>query len=459
MFLYNGYSKCLCVSIVLQVTWEFHFNASESHSQLNIILHSMAEVEALAKGIWLGKTISNQHSFNNYITSISELELKNLKVQILNKTFPKSGGIVFLDPHQACLPEPEKDLESFLPRTRRGKFAVRHNERASEILSGLGQTIRNVSTAAVKRFCEDSDGLISARLNNVVYLKETITNSLLVVVKIPRNDSAVISLKREYRALLALQCTRRVAKIFSNSSDKAGNDFILTVYHPTSLEWSAHIWHNLGEVLLLCMELLTAVDAIHKKNWLVIGLHPGSILFNDQRKDPRDSFKPLRLTGLEHATPIDEIYATAPIDYLKNPIYDGFRAPELIEKKPPSVKSDIFSVGLIILAALLRRTSPFKNDEEIFRILHKGLPVDDILQCFNEGVYDQDQMLDSNHSLISLMQNILSIDPERRPTANQALKQLQPLLKCKGIYPPLRASGKVTQSIPGYLDKHSNEFL
>ena len=441
-----------------QITWTFCFNASEKHEVMALDVSCMAEVEGIVKMIWLGKKFQNPQLMR-YIASASEEELQRLKTQIGQKLFPKSGCITHLDPLHDCPPEAAQYLFAFQPtRSTRRWIPVRHDEPASNILLGLGRIIQNVTSAAVKSFCLDSDGLICATLNNAVYLKETMASDkeFLIVVKIPRNNSAVISLQNEYRALLALQSTGRVVKLFSNSSEKSGIDFIFTYYHPTSLEWSAHIWHSLEEILLLSTELLNAIAAIHKKRWLVISLNPDSILFNTHRKHPSDPFLPLLLTGLENAVQFNELSASVPSEYMQNPRFDGFRAPEFTKKQPPSEKTDMFSAGLIILAALLRRLSPFNNDEENFRILQGGLPVDEILACFNEAVHDEDQRLDCSHGLLSLLQDILSLDPDTRPTVNQALKKLKQLSKSKHIH---LTSGKVTQSIPGGLDIHTGEFL
>ena len=87
-------------------------------------------------------------------------------------------------------------------------------------------------------------------------------------------------------------------------------------------------------------------------------------------------------------------------------------APELIENKPYSNKIDIWSLG-IILYELMTLRKPFEI---------KSITL--LFEKINNADYPKIKNLNYNKTLINLVESLLNVNPDKRPSVNNILSKL-----------------------------------
>ena len=160
------------------------------------------------------------------------------------------------------------------------------------------------------------------------------------------------------------------------------------------------------------MQICLALKYLHKKNIIHRDIKPSNILL---MKQDSEDFAKLGDFGL--AKILD-----SPLKYTKTLIdTPQYGAPEILEKKPYSFKVDIWSLGLIFYQLVIL-DYPFEGitNEEMQNNIIKGKKKEIPKDCNN---FDP--------KFIELLNEMLSLRPDERPTAEEILKK--PILNIRMI--------------------------
>ena len=450
---------------------------------LDVDLSSLAEIlEAMMKckvfPARLGKIFPQIKAHYGMLTP---KERENIRSQILKAKIPASGCTVMLDP----LKEKVTCTESGLCTSRVKIKPLVFNSKENTARMWILETFKLHRLHTRHKFVDNiDDQLSSSKVTCVVLLEEEHNSynltkieedkrlkrdpfSLLVVAKLARDETGKKKLAQEARALKALQQTRRVPVLWNPQHvDRCLQEgALLASYHPNLHHSTCFLCMSLPEIEELAIELLKAVQCIHAAGWLLNGIRPGHILFNQMKSDPRDPTVPLRFTGLENAFEIEKMQISIDSQWMETAgqtySYSGctfeecaaWTAPESKKGfKNATLASDIFSVGLVLNTCLHRSACPVyvppQNEHR-----------QDVVAAFNKMVHDARKRLNLEHWIWNLISSLLVSNPSMRPTAENALQNLcrrQALLDC--VHNNL-VLGTVNESpISGFMDS-SGRFI
>jgi len=289
--------------------------------------------------------------------------------------------------------------------------------------------------------------------------KETIVtqHEMLLVVKQASTTEGLTRLKREAAVLTHLQPTERVAEIWKpeHLSIHLEKGILVCRYHPTPPGGAADIWKSLPEIAELLHELLQTIATLHDQGWIWLGLEARHILFNQNKLDPRNPTLPLRITGLEHAMQVDNNKAVLPSNLeISNALQ--FKAPECVPGETITGAVDVFAVGLLVKQLLHRNQAHLWEHRTDMAPDERAA----LLETFNGCVHCRSKRIPSvDAPLIDLIARMLQRDPESRPTASQALHEMEPwfsdLISGTGLVLGERSVNKVE----GYLDAGTGQFI
>lgn len=158
-----------------------------------------------------------------------------------------------------------------------------------------------------------------------------------------------------------------------------------------------------AEGRLVMAQLLLTLDFMEKKSIIHRDLKPENIMFNSSANGVLD----IRLADFGYSTHTSDI---------NNQLYlcgtPGYIAPEVIEGKVCTHKSDIFSAGAILFS-MLALTNLFSGRDNTEILNHNK-------QC-NVAVHVRYWLKSYSQNLRGFVLSLLQADPDNRPSAAEAL--------------------------------------
>mmetsp|Transcript_25599 Transcript_25599/g.44700 ORF Transcript_25599/g.44700 Transcript_25599/m.44700 type:complete len:524 (+) Transcript_25599:346-1917(+) len=242
----------------------------------------------------------------------------------------------------------------------------------------------------------------------VVYQGHSTEDRASVAVKrikkttIEKSDKHITALENEIAAMRVLNYPRiaRLFRVYESSRDVclvqeaiAGGELLERLAERGSFPEAT--------VKVFAQKLLEALQYMHSKGVVHRDLKPENILLTAEGEDIDFKIIDFGLAAVGTSARL--------LDRCGSP---GYVAPEVLDKQPYDFKVDIFSAG-VVLYIMLSGRSPFPG-ETAREVLKRNL----------EGRIDfKTQELDHvSIEFVKFIQNLTQVDPERRPTASQALQ-------------------------------------
>lgn len=159
-------------------------------------------------------------------------------------------------------------------------------------------------------------------------------------------------------------------------------------------------------------QLLEAVNAVHSKDFVHRAIQPYNIMFSDKNRlkligftisaSVKDAEKEPAITG-------GDASFVGMMSFFPSPPH--FSAPEGLNQQHPGKPSDIWAVGVITFIVLTGK-KPFReaNTIKLYNTIRQG----------NYDISTQEWSQVSNEAK-DFIKTLLTVDPEKRPTASQAL--------------------------------------
>ncbi len=224
-------------------------------------------------------------------------------------------------------------------------------------------------------------------------------------------QDATIKLRfeRECKALGRLSGHPNIVDVYTAGSLTDGRPYLVLEYISGGTLWQLLKKNPIPEqdLLQIGSQLSTALDVAHSSGVLHRDLKPENILMRGNGEVVLGDFGIARLHDGQNTT---SAAITASVAYAP---------PEILSGKTATVASDIYGIGVCLLAAVFRSV-PFvqKTDESIHPIINRVLS-DQPPDCRTAGVSD---------GLATLIDVLLSKDPAKRPaTAAEVLERFSAL--------------------------------
>lgn len=193
---------------------------------------------------------------------------------------------------------------------------------------------------------------------------------------------------------------------YINRYDDEKNTYILTEYmdgkdllHEINRRCISNEYFSLNSVLLLFCQLCLAVEFLHRHNILHLNINISDVLLSRKWQ--------VKLGGFRYAKQVETGVDDPICGPSRGHIY--YVSPEILNRKPCSAKTDVWSLG-IILYELLTLKVPFDGGpvEEVARAVVK----DDL-------VFDEDKPIsrEMKHILVQLLDK----NPDKRPSVRELL--------------------------------------
>ncbi|TNV85935.1 hypothetical protein FGO68_gene1963 [Halteria grandinella] len=169
------------------------------------------------------------------------------------------------------------------------------------------------------------------------------------------------------------------------------------------------------DVKVITAQILLSLDFMNQKGLVHRDLKPENVLLNEKSEN---KVYDIRIADFGFATAIGNMPEMA---HLRERDGDekivcgtmGYIAPETLEGKGYSIKSDIFSVGSIVFSMLTLRNLFSASDQKILMRLNKT--------CAFEKLSERFAVARCSKMSCNFVKTLLIKDPARRPTAAQAL--------------------------------------
>lgn len=300
----------------------------------------------------------------------------------------------------------------------------------------------------------DGEGLIHCSRHFLTYLmvptraalqegenstgEATETDDTLITAKIALDAEGLEILRREASNLRHLQMTGKVVELWNldQLEEQVDHGALLTLYYHSPLESELNMWMSKLDVEMLAVELLSALDCLHRHGWIWNGVRTGHYLFNLFRRDHRDDPRPLKALGLENAEFVEK----------NSSAETGTRA---------WCKGDLNSLGHLLMS-LCSREPGFKGTN-----VPDGLSLQDkerIITAHNRLVRDGSKLLQPTDWIITLIDKLLRTGPTQWPSASEALHYAKAQMHVKESKELIM--GEIfLKVIPGYLDANTGRFI
>lgn len=433
-------------------------------------LHSLLEVEQLLEGLWKHKKLDEGLSqkfpeIAVYYSKLNDSQQTAIQHQIplLQITaYGISSYILDADKQQQMYPLPVPTSLS-VPR-RIGKQLFLDTTLQMHKVQALVSFVR--PTRSFAPFPDDilrSSEHFTIFLRQESYQKKNSAPVKLIVVKLAKTQQGRLILRREAANIMKFQSTRSVARLWQADRMEALLDLgaLCTHLHPSPMNVDplTSFWLGLYEITDLTVSLLQALQSFHQQGFCWFNLKPSHVLFNFYKKDPRDiiEYSALCLIGLEDAVPLS---GAVPVTQDKEAYQ--WKTPESTGLPrgvgTATAAMDIYAVGQYIRGFLHRNKANAWRGKQNDILCKEEL--DEMLDTFNACVFNPLLRLSRDHPLLSLVSDLLHTDPDRRPTAADALVYA---LAIRSSLPKqmreLELGNVIVHHIPGHLDPAISRFV